>query len=294
MRRDRLTLALGQTAPVLGRIDPNLDRLEELVAAAEAQGADLLLTPELGLTGYLLRDLVTEVALARDDPRLDRIAGFSRHLPLTVGFVERGADGQLYNACGYWEGGRLSHLHRKVYLPTYGMFEEGRFFARGDRVESFDSAFGRLVILNCEDIWHPSAAMLAQLGGATGLILMSAAPGRGVSGGTPVLGSQGAWLDILRTFGRLLLCWTAWSNRVGFEDGILFSGGSTVYAPYTDRPLLEAPMLETGVWTAEVDLAAIGRLQAGNGQLREEDPEVARAQLEALLADRLPAGERTP
>jgi len=291
---ERLTLALGQFSPVLGRIEPNLERLWDLVDEAAATGADILLTPELGLTGYTLRDLVAEVALNRTSPDLEPVAELSRRLPLTLGFVERGSDGQLYNACGYWEEGRLVHLHRKVYLPTYGMFEEGRFFARGDRVEAFDSACGRLVILNCEDIWHPSNAMLAQLGGATGIILMSAAPGRGVSGATPVLGSRAAWHDILRTFGRLLLCWTAWINRVGFEDGIFFSGGSTVYAPYAEEPLVEAPMLAAGITTVTVDLAEQARLRAGNGQLREEDPEIARARLETLLAERLPAGERTP
>jgi predicted amidohydrolase len=222
------------------------------------------------------------------------VAELSRRLPLTFGFVERAGDGQLYNACGYFEDGELRHVHRKVYLPTYGMFEEGRFFARGDRIEAFDTAFGRLVILNCEDIWHPSSAMLAQLDGTEGLILMSAAPGRGVSGATPVIGSRAAWHDILRTFARLLICWTAWSNRVGFEDGIFFSGGSAVYAPYSETPLAEAPMLAAGVTTAAVDREAIARLRAGNGQLREENPEVVRAGLETLLAGRLPERERTP
>jgi len=290
----RLHIALGQFSPQLGVVEPNLSHLSACVDEALARGADLLLTPELGLTGYLLRDLVAEVALERTSPRLAPVAELSRRLPLTLGFVERAGDGQLYNACGYFEDGELRHVHRKVYLPTYGMFEEGRFFARGDRVETFDTAFGRLVMLNCEDIWHPSNAMLAQLDGAEGLILMSAAPGRGVSGATPVLGSRAAWHDILRTFSRLLLCWAAWSNRVGFEDGVLFSGGSTIYAPYRETPLVEAPMLAAGVTTAEVDREATSRLRAGSGQLREENPEVVRERFATLFADRLPEGERTP
>lgn len=281
-------VAVGQWSPVLGRVEPNLRALEGAVDQALRQEADLLVTPELGLTGYLLRDLTPEVALDLSDPRLEVLGGLSRRLPLVAGFVERGEDGQNYNAAGYWADGRLVHLHRKIYLPTYGLFDEGRFFARGDHVRTFRTPFGVLALLVCEDIWHPSSGLLAALQGATGLLVVSAAPGRGISHGASALTSRTTWRDLLRLYGSLLGCWVAYSNRVGFEDGIFFNGGSLVTTPAAGDPLVEGDAFASGVWSGVIDPAAVGRVRSRSGVLREEDLEGTRRQLARLLEGHLP------
>ena len=285
-------VAVGQWSPVLGRLEPNLRALVTAVDQAERGGADLLVTPELGLTGYLLRDLTPEVALSVSDPRLDELRDLSHRLPLVAGFVERGKDGQNYNAAGYWADGELVHLHRKIYLPTYGLFDEGRFFARGDLVRTFSTPFGVLALLVCEDVWHPSSGLLAALQGATGLLVVSAAPGRGIAHGTSTLASSTTWHDLLRLYGSLLGCWVAYSNRVGFEDGIHFNGGSLVTSPVRSEPLVEGDPFAAGVWIAGIDPGAVSRVRSRSGVLREEDLEGTRLQLGRLLEGHLPGRMR--
>lgn len=287
-------IAVGQWSPVLGCLEPNLEKLSLCVTEAKEAGAQLLVTPELGLTGYLLKDLTCRVALRRSDPLLEKVADLSRDMSLAAGFVELSEDGQCYNASGYWAGGELIHVHRKIYLPTYGLFDEGRFFGRGDKVETFPTPFGTLAMLICEDVWHPSATMLAALQGAVGLLILSAAPGRGISHGISELSSRGPWSDLLGAFSRLLSCWVAWSNRTGFEDGIYFPGGSVLLNAGTEVPLVTASAFDDGVWTADVDLSAVARERAHTGVLREEDMELTSRQLGELLKGKLPRGEWTP
>jgi predicted amidohydrolase len=281
-------VAVGQWSPVLGRIEPNLDRLAAAVEDAVAQQADLLVTPELGLTGYLLRDLTTEMALSAGDKRLDPVRELSRRLPIAVGFVERGGDGRPYNSAGWWVGGDLIHLHRKIYLPTYGLFDEGRFFSRGEDLHTFRTPFGTLALLVCEDVWHPSSALLAALQGATGLLVLSAAPGRGIARASSRLTSQRIWHDLLRLFGNLLSCWVAYSNRTGFEDGIFFNGGSHVYSPVSEFPVVEGDPFSSGVWSAVIDPGVIARVRSRNGVLKQHDAETTRRQLATLLEGHLP------
>jgi predicted amidohydrolase len=285
---DSARIAVAQWCPILGRIQPNLEQLAASVEQAAAGNANLLVTPELGLTGYLLRDLTPEIALPIDDPILRNVAELSRRLPLMAGFVERGEDGQCYNAAGYWAEGKLVHVHRKIYLPTYGLFDEGRFFARGDTVRTFPTPLGPLAILICEDLWHPSTAMLATAQGAVGLLVSSAAPGRGISDQSTELASRRTWKDLVRLFGKLLGCWVAWSNRTGFEDGIYFTGGSLIISPESEAPLVEADHFASGTWIADVDLTEIGRARVGSGVLREEDLEITHRQLGSILEGRLP------
>jgi len=260
---------------------------------AEEAGAALLVTPELGLTGYLLQDLVPEVAVERDDPLLGEVAGLSRRVPLVAGFVERGSDGQCYNAAGYWRDGECVHIHRKIYLPTYGMFDEARFFAPGRSLDVVDTPLGPAVLLVCEDLWHPAAVTLAVQKGAAGLLVTSAAPGRGILSRAPDLTSRRTWSDLLFTYARLLGLWSVWSNRIGFEDGIYFSGGSLIVQPGREEPLVRGDYFKEGTWYAEVDPAAVGRVREGSGMVREEDLELLHETIGGLLRERVPE-ERWP
>src|SRR5690606_31170911 len=130
--------------------------------------ADLLIFPELSLTGYVLQDLVPMVALkpVKTDPIFSHLFKASQKLDLVVGFVEEDRRNRFFISAAYLSKGELIHTHHKVYLPTYGLFDEGRFFAWGDSIKAFDTRFGRMGMLICEDFWHASPPYLLWLDGA--------------------------------------------------------------------------------------------------------------------------------
>ena len=178
---DKTTIAIAQIDPRLGDVEANLALYERHAREARGAGADLIVFPELSLTGYLLKDMVPNVALRRDAPAMRRLAELSRGTALLAGFVEETPEFRFYNSAAYFQDGELLHVHRKVYLPTYGLFDEGRYFARGDRIRAFDAKIGRVAVLVCEDMWHPSTVYIATLDGALTVLCPSASPIRGIS-----------------------------------------------------------------------------------------------------------------
>lgn len=263
-------LGLVQLAPRLGDVAANLALHESAVREARGRGADLVVFPELSLTGYFLRDMVPTVALGRDAPELRRLAELSREVALVAGLVEEAPDHRFYNAAFYFEGGELKHVHRKVYLPTYGLFDEMRYMARGDRIRAFDSRFGRLALLVCEDCWHPSAVLLAALDGALSIVCLAASPLRGVCEGAEIDENARYWESVNRVHAETFACFFAFANRVGFEDGVGFWGGSEVLAPDGAR-LAKARYYEPDLICAEVHREAVRRRRIANPLLRDED-----------------------
>src|SRR5512146_3502854 len=174
-----LRIALAQIAPRLGALDANLERHQTLLTEARGAGADLVVFPELGLTGYQLQDLASEVAMRLDDPRLTSLAAATRGLSAVVSFVEESADHRLFIAGALLEDGEIRHVHRKLFLPTYGLFDERRFFAPGAILRATPSRLGvGLGIAVCEDFWHLPVAELLALDGAQILVNIASSPGR--------------------------------------------------------------------------------------------------------------------
>ncbi|RMG87204.1 MAG: acyltransferase, partial [Chloroflexi bacterium] len=157
-----LTVGLAQIYPKLGDVAANLDKHLEYIDRAAEQGVQLLVFPELSLTGYQVQDLVPEVAIRteKDHPVYKRLLDASQRMDLVIGFVHEDERRRFYIANMYLSGGELLHIHHKIYLPTYAMFDEGRFFAAGDGVRAFNTRFGRVGMLICEDFWHMSPAYL--------------------------------------------------------------------------------------------------------------------------------------
>ena len=147
-----IRVAIAQMNPRLGDLQANLSLYEEKIRQGIKERADLLVFPELSLTGYYLRDMVPNVALSDRSPEMKKLKQLSREIPFVAGLVEESADHRFFNSAVYFEDGEVRHVHRKVYLPTYGMFDEQRYFARGDRIRAFDSKFGRIAMLICEDL----------------------------------------------------------------------------------------------------------------------------------------------
>ena len=270
-------IAIAQCAPALGAFKRNVAMHQEWIARAKADRAELIVFPELSLTGYYVKDLAGELACAADDARLAPIAEASRELDVSAGFVERGPDARLHIAQGYWSRGKLVHVHRKVYLPTYGIFDDGRYFGPGDRFDVFPSAAGTAGIAICEDLWHVSVPYLYGATGATIVISPSASPGRGVAEGGD-LGTAESCRLMDRFYAQYLTMYIVFVNRVGYEDGIAFWGGSEVVAP-DGSVVARAPDFEEALLMADVDRDLVARERDRNPLIRDERPDLVIAHL---------------
>ena len=282
----KFTLALAQMNTHLGDVQANLQKHLALAEQARLAGAGLAIFPELSLTGYVLQDLAPTVAHRPepDDPVFRPLLDASRALDLVVGFVDEDHRHRFYIASAYLSQGQVLHVHHKLYLPTYGLFDEGRFFAWGNRVRAFDTRFGRLGMLICEDFWHASPPYLLWLDGADVLLFMSASPGRGLSD-APQLESA-RWVEQLnQAYASLFTAFVAHSNRTGYEDGLNFWGGSTLFDPNGEL-LAQGPYHEEALTLAEVDLNQLHRTRARLPLLRDERTSLVQHELSRILAER--------
>jgi predicted amidohydrolase len=284
-----LRIALAQVAPRLGELEANLARHHELIGAARDGGAGLVVFPELGLTGYLLQDLASEVAMRLDDPRLAALARETAGAgpSAVVSFVEESGDHRLFIAAALLEDGEVRHVHRKVHLPTYGLFDERRFFAQGDMIRASPSRLGVGVGLAvCEDFWHLSTAQVLALDGAQLLVNVSSSPGRDLAAIHEVgLGTAASWRALMRTYAQLTTSFVVFCNRVGVDESISFWGGSEVIAP-TGAAVFSAPLFDEGLYFADIDLADVRRERITLPLLRDERPELVAREWRRLIAER--------
>lgn len=283
----KFKLALAQFAPRLGDVDANLERILALTDEAASQHADLILFPELALTGYYVKDLVTNVAVRAtpDDPRWARLLIASRNIDLVVGFVQVDARHRYYIAGAYLSAGEVVHIHRKVYLPTYRLFDDARYFSRGDALRAFNTRFGRMGIMICEDAWHLSTPYVLWMDGADFLLDISASPGYGVPAQSDLASAVSA-NSFLRAYSELLTAYLFYCNRVGVEDGITFWGGSAAIDP-EGKTLALAPQFEESLRLADIDTDALRRARLKLPTLRDEEGEMVRHELGRVAKTRL-------
>jgi predicted amidohydrolase len=282
-----LRIALAQLAPRLGVLDDNLARHREVLAAARSGGAGLVVFPELGLTGYQLQDLAAEVAMRADDPRLASLAADAAGMSAIVSFVEEAADHRLFISAALLEDGEVRFVHRKLFLPTYGLFDERRFFAAGERLRATDSRLGvKLGIAVCEDFWHLAVPETLALDGAQILINVSSSPGRDLAAIHEVgLGTAASWRTLMRTYAQLTTSFVVFCNRVGMDETISFWGGSEVIAP-SGEAVFTAPLFDEGLHFVDIELGDVRRERIGLPLLRDERPELHLRELRRILAER--------
>jgi predicted amidohydrolase len=270
MAVNEFLIAVAQINPRLGDVEANLALYEDRIRTARGQGADLVVFPELSLTGYFLKDMVSTVALRLDSPAIGRLAELSRGVAIVAGFVEETSDYAFYNSAVYFEEGKIVHVHRKVYLPTYGLFDEGRYFGRGDRIRSFDTKFGRSAILICEDMWHPSTVYVAALDHALTILCPSVSPLRGISDGNEQDNNARYWELLNAMYAQTFSLNVVYANRVGFEDGVGFWGGSEIVDPSGTR-LAKAPYYDEDLILGRINLRSARRQRVVSPLLRDED-----------------------
>jgi len=280
----RLSVALAQIDPALGDRGRNLERHRQWVEQAAETGASLLVFPELSLTGYFLKDLVSDSAIQLDSKEMRDLAALSNKLDVVLGAVIESPDHRYFNASLYFSRGELLHVHRKVYLPTYGMFDEQRYFAPGDRFRSFATPFGRAGMLVCEDIWHLSSAYILSLEGVDMIICPSSSPGRGITTDER-LGTAESYALVCRTYAQFLTTFFLYCNRVGFEDGANFWGGSMVIGPNGDI-IAQHQDADEALVLATLDLADVRRERLANPLLRDERLELTINELRRVWHER--------
>lgn len=277
-------IALAQIAPVLGDVRKNLELHLKIIDRARKEKADLVVFPELSLTGYKLRDLVETVALDPDAAREFRVLKtLSRDIGLVLGFVEErpSEKGMFYNSAAFLAGGRILHVHRKVFLPTFGLFEEQRFFAPGRNFRTFATPWGKMGLMICRDFFHLSPHYLLFAGGAETTLTISAAPGRGLSEEEGFASSR-MWELMGESMGRFAQAFVIYCNRVGFEDGVAFAGGSFVYTPMGESAG-RAAYLEPDLLVREIDLRDVRKARKAWPFKRDDKPEVTLAALERIV-----------
>ncbi|MFV1987654.1 MAG: nitrilase-related carbon-nitrogen hydrolase [Gemmatimonadota bacterium] len=257
-------VTIAQFRPTKGDFDGTLDAVvEALVRAGRSDPApDLVVFPETALTGYFLEGGVREVArpaMELFDEMAGRYAATSAApVDVAFGFYELDA-GHVYNSAMYarlGENSALVHVQRKVFLPTYGVFQEERFVESGAGVHAFDTGAGRVAMLICEDAFHSISGTLAALDGAQLVLVLSASPARGASPGVGVPGNLARW-DLLGSglaaeHGVFVVV----SQLVGFEGGKGFAGGSAAYSPRGER-LVAGPLWDEALLPVPIDLGEI-------------------------------------
>ncbi len=280
----KVKLALAQINTKLGVVESNLEKHLDYIQRASNDGAELVIFPELSLTGYVLQDLVPTVAhrAQADDPIFKELLEASKNIDIVVGFAEEDVRNRFYISSAYLSLGKVVHVHRKVYLPAYGLFDEGRFFAWGDTTAAFDTRFGRAGILICEDFWHTSSPYLLWLDGADLFLFTSASPGRGLTT-SPQL-STAHWVEsINQAYASIFTSFVIHSNRVGYEDGLHFWGGSTVFDPDGDL-IVKAPLEEESLTFCQIDLNQLHRTRSRLPLLRDERTAMVQREMKRILS----------
>jgi predicted amidohydrolase len=279
-------IGLAQYAPRLGEVDANLELADGWLRRAAGDGAELVAFPELALSGYLLSDLVPEVAMRSTDPRLATLSRSAPGVLVAIGFVEETDEHRYANSAALLRDGELVAVHRKVYLPTYGLFDEGRFTRPGHqiRTQEVGEPLGRIGLSVCEDFWHPSLPMLQAQDGASLLVNIAAGPA-GAPGSAAGTRAIAGWHKMQDTYALLGTVAIAFCNRVGNEEGLTFWGGSRILRP--DGSLIaEGPLYEEALVMGSLEIDDLRMQRYQLPLLADERLELVRRELDRIIGER--------
>ncbi|MCK4495009.1 MAG: nitrilase [Candidatus Aminicenantes bacterium] len=268
-----MRIVLAQISPYLGDVEKNFRLHLKYIEKAKKKNADLIIFPELSLTGYTLKDLVENVALNHEKDRFfGQLKTLSKEISIVLGFVEEKERGLFYNSGAFLSRGKILHVHRKVFLPTYGMFEEGKYFGQGKNFNTFTTPYGNTGMMICYDFLHYSASYCLFAGGTEIIIVISAAPGRGISDKEFYTTSH-MWELMGKTISRFSSAFLVYCNRTGFEDGKSFAGGSFIYNPAGEL-IAKASYVDEDFLIKEINLDEIRTIRKKWPYKRDDKPEI--------------------
>ncbi len=274
-----MLVALAQVDCVLGDVEANLATTKDAIARAAHEGAELVVFPELTLHGYPLGRYDADLAMSAHDDRLCDLAAPAGPA-VVVGFHED-AGTHTYNSAAYVEDGRVLHVHRKLYLPTYDIWEEHKHFSPGHALRAFSTPHGRMGILNCNDAWQACPPFLLAQDGCEVLIV----PTNSVDTRAPeVLDTPAYWRDVLRAIARMNELWVVFVNRVGQVGQLEFWGGSCVVDP-AGSIVATAPVKEEALMLVDIDVPAARRRRRALPLLKDARLGLLVRELQRLIAE---------
>ena len=274
-----MNIFLAQMKPTLGNVERNLKKIVEITEKEIEKNTEIIIFPELSLTGYLLEEMVYDVAIEKVPEVLLEL---SKKISIVFGAVELGEDLYHYNTAFYLEDGDIKHKHRKIYLPTYGLFDEGRYFKEGDKVRAFDTKFGRVGMLICEDIFHQSNPYILCQDGAQVIFVIANSPTRLMSKGLEI---EKIWESICKTTAISNSCFVIAVNRVGIEDGVNFWGGSFAVSPFGDI-LEKLEQFEEDGKNLAIDKKEIVKVRFASGSCKNEKIDLVLNELQRIKKSR--------
>ncbi|HHE32692.1 MAG TPA: acyltransferase [Chlorobaculum parvum] len=276
-------LRIVQSDCTLANFDENLESHVKAIEQAIRDGADAIVFPELSLTGYNVQDAAQDMAMHIEDHRLAPLRELSREITIICGGIELSDDYGVYNSAFMFEDGIGKSVHRKIYLPTYGMFEELRYFSAGRQVEAVPARrLGKIGVAICEDFWHMSVPYLLAHQGAKLLLVLMSSPLRLSPGeGMPSIVSQ--WQTIASTSAFLFSCYVACVNRVGNEDSFTYWGNSALTAPDGSN-VASAPMFSEHRLDALINYSMVKRVRLQSSHFLDEDIKLFASELEDLMS----------
>jgi len=269
-----------QFSPALGNVGKNMKLLAAAVARAARDGRELVVFPELSTSGYQLKDMIADVALRPGGPEWRELEKLSRRIDIIVGAPLEEDPGLIYNTALYFSKEKCRHTHRKVQLPNFGMFEERMIFAAGEGFHAFTIGPCTAGILICREILFPMLAYLYFLQKTDLLIGISNSPQRGIT--AQGISSYLLWETMGTVFSQFYHQNYLFVNRVGFEDGIGFGGGS-FFARAGQGLVQKAKYIDEDLLDAEVRPADVRRARLGASYLRDEQPGLVLKELRRIL-----------
>ncbi len=275
----KIKVCLAQIKPTLGNVKKNLEIMCSNIEKAIEEENNVIVFPELSLTGYLVKDMVQSIAITRKTVPQELLE-YSKKIGIIFGAVEEDdEDFRFYNSAFYLEDGEVKHVHRKVYLPTYGLFDEFRYFSKGDKFRAFDTKYGRFGILICEDAFHPSSSYILNEDGCQYMFMLANSPSRGGQGDKP--SNLIIWETLAKTYSSLYGMYIVFSHRVGYEDGVNFAGQSKVFSP-SGEIKMQLSLFEEDFQSIVLDRAEIRRARIYTPTNKNEDIYLTIRELERI------------
>ena len=264
----KIKIALSQTNPVLGEPKKNLEKHLEFIEKSMKNRAKVIVFPELSITGYLLKDFTYEVAMSKNDVFFNPLKEASKNMDIIIGFAEKGEDKVIYNSSMYLSKGEILSVYRKMFPPTHGMFDELRFFGKGKTLEVFQTDYGKVAVVICRDFFHPSILTVAYAKGVDFLFAISNMPLRGLKGEKPQI--QETVETASSVYTNFFGFFVTYVNRVGFDDGLGFYGGSFIQSPLGTK-IASHKLFEEDLVIGEVDTEDIYKKRTIFPLIKEED-----------------------
>jgi predicted amidohydrolase len=265
--KDNIKLALAQFSCKRENKKANLQKIEELTLKAKNQGADLVIFPEMSLTGYVVKDQIYELAETIPGPSVEKVEALAKKTGMHIIFgmpeLSEKTQATLFNTAVFVGPNGFIGKYRKMYLPTHSVFEEKRYFRPGYEPAVFETDLGKIGLTICYDVFFPEVFRLTRLAGAQLIVCISASPA-----------VRRSYFEVL-TLARAIenTAYLAYVNLSGIEDGLQFWGGSRLVSP-TGDVLVKAKYDEEDFVTCQVDYNDLRTAETFIPTLRDLRPEL--------------------